>query len=291
VRSTGPIAAVLDQARADVAIRAGVEVALALAGGDRPVALDSGAHPDPHSVLGDRDELLLAGEVEAHRLAGDERQGGGDRLDLRIALRAVAAAERGNDDPDAGLRQPEDLRELRADDERDLGADPHRHPPVAHVGDAGVGLERDVLHRRAGEDVLEHFVGLREPLVGVALAQPVVVAHVRAALGVDDQVGKRLPDPRRPLVDERRALGQRVVEAEHRRQLVVLDIDQLDRLPSRVQVDGGDRGHRVADVADLVDGQDRLVAKHRAEPRLDVRPGGEIGTGQDGHHAGHGLRP
>ena len=54
------------------------------------------------------------------------------------------------------------------------------------------------------------------------------------------------------LVHQRGALGQRLLGAEDARQRLVLDLDQVDGFPGDVGIDGRDRGHLVAELADLV---------------------------------------
>ena len=92
----------------------------------------------------------------------------------------------------------------------------------------------------------------------VALAELEVVADVRARLGVDDDVGEGLAEPR---AARRGRAGRRgpgpPSSVEDRRQLLVLDLDQVERRLGGVEVDGRDGRDRLADEADLVDGQDR----------------------------------
>ena len=57
------------------------------------------------------------------------------------------------------------------------------------------------------------------------------------------------------LVDQWGALGHRLVHAQHRRQRLVLDLDQVERVLGDVRVDGADRGHGVARVERLVGGE------------------------------------
>ena len=65
------------------------------------------------------------------------------------------------------------------------------------------------------------------------------------------------------IVDQRRAGPRRLDRVEDGRELVVLDLDQPERLLGRLAVLGRHRGHLLADEADLVAGQDGHVA-HRA---------------------------
>ena len=62
-----------------------------------------------------------------------------------------------------------------------------------------------------------------------------------------------------PGVDKRRAGFQRVVDREDRRQLLIIDIDQLQRLCCNTILGCRDRGHHVAHVTDFLGCQDFLV--------------------------------
>ena len=75
---------------------------------------------------------------------------------------------------------------------------------------------------------------------------------------------------------------------DHRIELLVLDVDQLQGITSGVVIFGNDKGHLLALVADLVGGQDgdHVVAERRGPgqvQRLQHR------AGDDGHHLGVGL--
>ena len=86
-------------------------------------------------------------------------------------------------------------------------------------------------------------------------------------------------------MDERRARRQRLLRGQHRRQLLVLDLDQLDRLARGLEIDRGDSRDRLADIAHLAAGQRRLVLDERAQMML-----AEIGAGDDRLDAGQRQR-
>ena len=56
-----------------------------------------------------------------------------------------------------------------------------------------------------------------------------------------------------------RAVDHRLAHVQHRRQDLVLDLDQVERVLGDVGVDGGDGGDGVADVEHLVGGQEVLL--------------------------------
>ena len=91
------------------------------------------------------------------------------------------------------------------------------------------------------------------------------VAAVEATVGVAPVELEFVGDVvRRILVDERRVLGDRLVEAEDGWQDLVLDRDELGGPAGGLDVGGGDGGDLVADVADLLDRQRVEVRAERA---------------------------
>jgi hypothetical protein len=90
-------------------------------------------------------------------------------------------------------------------------------------------------------------------------------------------------------VDFDRIFQKRLLEIRHRRQRLVVDLDELRRVLGEIAAGGDDAGHRVAVEAHLVDGQGRHL--HRVQP-LDRRrhaqrrrPLREILPGVDGDYA------
>ena len=80
----------------------------------------------------------------------------------------------------------------------------------------------------------------------------------------------------------------RLVDIGHMRQHLVVDLDELQRLPGRAGIDRGDRGHRMAVI-------ERLLARHAVVE--DVVHGGiaigeigQVGRGDHRLHAGQLLR-
>ena len=67
---------------------------------------------------------------------------------------------------------------------------------------------------------------------------------------------------------ERGVVRERVEVVEDRRQRLVLDLDQVDRLARDLERVGGHRGDGLAEVADHVLGEDVLV--HDVQPELVV---------------------
>jgi hypothetical protein len=111
------------------------------------------------------------------------------------------------------------------------------------------------------EEVLEDAVRDLEPLIDVAAPDSVVDVHVAARAHLDvEQVGEHRAGAEL-LVDQRRSGAGGLHLVEHRRQLLVLDLDQVTRLVGRVRIGREHHGHRLAGEADLLEGQDGLVVE------------------------------
>ena len=65
-------------------------------------------------------------------------------------------------------------------------------------------------------------------------------------------------------------LLDRVLNIQHRRQLVVIYFNQLQRFLRRVDGQRRNGSHRITDVANLFDRNDRLIFEHRAVVGLDA---------------------
>ena len=81
---------------------------------------------------------------------------------------------------------------------------------------------------------------------------------------------------------ERRTRLHRLFRIEHRRQRLVFDLDQIERLFGGVLVDRRDGCHFFADVAHGVDGERQVVARLRKVAVLDA---GKVFPGDDGANA------
>ena len=252
------------------------------------VGQDVGADPEDLALLGGRDLAahdVVAGEAGAHevleavlhpldRLAEDQRRD--DRADVARVDRhlvAEAAADVRGDDADLVLGQAGDERVDRAVRVRGLAGGPQRqlaaHPLV--VGHAATGLHRRRVHARVDDVLLHHDVGLGEHRLGGGLVAGLPVEAVVVGLAV--QVG----------ADHGGVGRQGAAYVDHRRQRVVLDVDQLEGVARGVAVLGHHEGDLLALEPHLVGGQHRLhvvgQGRHPGQPLL-----GQVRTGDDRLH-------
>ena len=152
-------------------------------------------------------------------------------------------------------------------------------PPVRlRLGDAPGGLGRRVLGRAVLVDALDHVVGPRARRRGVAEADaPAVVAFVPEVVRV-------------PVRHARRVGLQRLLDVEHRGQLLEVELDPVDRLQRGLLGLGHDRGDLLAAIAHPLLGQDLLLVRldpDQAEDRVDVLR--DVLRRQRAHEAGHLL--
>ena len=136
--------------------------------------------------------------------------------------------------------------------------------------DAGMRLEHSLLDRLRLEHVFADVVGAGKRLVHFA--------ELECDLGGDVARGV--------VVQERCARPHRFFRIEHRRQRLVFDLDQVERLFGGVLVDRRDGCHLFADVAHGVDGQRQVVARLRKIAVLDA---GKVLPGDDGANARQGF--
>ena len=153
----------------------------------------------------------------------------------------------------------------------------HRELACAAVvlGDRAAGLERLGAGARPAQLAPDHHIGAREVLVDRAECELAVHGDVcRPALGMQDGIAAR-PD---------RGLG-----IDHRRQRLVLDLDQLEGVLGEVAALGSDDRHGLADVAHPVEGDAALLDRRVGETRHRARDLGDLGAGHDGCDPGQGL--
>ena len=254
----------------------------------RPSSAHPALDPERRRVLGDGEELLLHRERHLHRPPGEEREHRDQRLELDVELRAEAAAEERRAHPDAVLGPAEEARKLDPDEGRALRRGVDRERVLARLGHRHERLERRVHHLLGAERVLEDVVGGGERLPGVAAAQVVVERDVGVLAPLHVlQVGEGAG--RLELVVHDRLRGHRLDLVVDRGQLLVLGDDEVRRLLGDVRIGREHDRDRLADVAHLVDREDRLVVERRAVVRLGD-DGADVVGGDHAVHAADRLR-
>ena len=195
------------------------------------------------------------------------------------ALDAEAPADVGRDHADARLREPEEPRDLRPDAEGRLA----RHPEGQLVGGGvergqhGAGLERHAREPR-----------LRHAERDDARRDPTSARRVALANRPDER-----QVPRDVREQPRRPVGRRALGLGQRRERLVPDPDQLERVARGVRVLGHDGGDRCAGRVHVGLGDDRMgwhphpghepVHRHRGQVA-------HLGAGDHQEHAGSAAR-
>ena len=265
------------------AVRAAVEVRLHLHAGEAAVLRDAGADRDRAGVTGvRREQFLLVRHHDLHRAPRRLREQVGDRSVHRRALAAEVAAHRHRVHADGGRVHAHRGGDLASQHVRALVRRPYVRRAVRVDGDgARVRLHVDVMLLLRDERVLEHAVRARERGLDVAVRPASVGAEVGQGRAL--RVHERARVLRGVVVDERSVRRERLGDVEDGGQLLVLDLDERERLVRRVRRLRGDGGDALADEAHLVDGEDGQVAHEAPDPV------GALRAGEDGTDAGHAL--
>ena len=289
VGAGSPVAGLLGDPGARVRVGAAVHVHEAVPGHELAVPVHAGAEPDAGGRLAHRARLLFQRQVQEHPPPGLAGQGQRHGLELGVVLVAVGASHQRHHHPRLLPRHAEHLGQFVADDELVLGRTPQREPVVAPLGHGELRLHGEVGDLGEVEGVLEDPFRGSEPRVDVALGALVVKAHVGVLLGlvVDAGISREARSVVAHRLVEGRGIGmERLVHGHQRGQRLVLHIDEREGGGGRLQGLGCHRGHRVAVVADLVDGQHGRVLHQRAVVLLDVL---EVRGREHRHDPGMGL--
>jgi hypothetical protein len=178
-------------------------------------------------------------------------------------------------------RTAEDAGNVVAQHKGVLIARPQFNLLARHPRDIDVRFEVEMVDAREGETVFEHVVGGGQHRLGIAVAVAELGQDVRSWLlearhalaDLDRQAADRR------LEQQRRIVGERLRHRHHRRQKLVVDLDQAQGAVRGLLVRCGDRRDHVADVAHLVERDDRLVADRDAVIRIGQ--GCRVGPGHD----------
>ena len=240
------------------AVSAGIEKRFHLVGDDGAVALDAGLQPH-HAGVARRagDELFAIFHHHLHRPAAAQGQQIANRLVDGRALAAEIAADGDWIDANFFLGKIEGRRHARLQPLRRLARRPHLNALLLVDPDqAAMGLEKRLMHARHRVGVLDDDIGLGEAARDIAAGK-----HI-----LDESVGRLVELLGQTLiaidigVNQRRAVLRRRDNIEHRRQLFVLNVDQLQRRFGLFESIRRHRCHPLTDEAHLILGQDGNVA-------------------------------
>jgi len=214
------------------------------------------------------------------RPAGGAGERAGQRADLVAEELAAEAA--------AGIRR-HDVEPVRLDLERD------RDQPADVVVHRGVGVDRELARAavvvRGGADgldgraagarpaqpALDHQIGGGEILVHRTEVDKAMVRDVGVAtLGMEHGIAGG---------------GYRLLEIDHRRQRIVLDLDQLAGVLGDIAALGHHGRDRLAHVTHLVHGNAVLRRRRAGEVRARPRHLRRLRAGHDAEHTGQRLGP
>ena len=148
---------------------------------------------------------------------------------------------------------------------------------------ARVRLHGVLIDHRKLEALLDDLIGLGEGWVRIAFDEPFAVADIAAEPFADAGDIVKLAGARPSLVQQRRAFGPRRIDVARHKAVLVLHIDQRQRLLGDQRVFSGDHRHRFADKAHPVGRHHRAIAQTIAIIRIDVV---EILAGKNGDDAG-----
>ena len=285
VGTEAAIDALGEHQRAVVGVGAGVEADVDVAGHDPAVGVEAGAHGDERTVGpgGVHGRLDVGGDPD--RAASGPRRGRGQRLQLGVGLRAVAAADVGDLDPHRGQRQREHPGQLLAHHQRVLGGGDHMQGAGLPVGQGVVGLHGVAVDDGELGGGLDHGGGSGEGGLGVAPQQIVAVGDVVGGGGRShaQELPARLDIAL--LVDEHVG-GEGAGRVGEGGQVVVVDPHQRGRVGGLMLSLGHHHRHRLAVIADLAFGQDGVIGNYVAEAAAEFA---EVVGGDHGDHPGRGL--
>ena len=247
--------------------------------GDGAVVLGADLHLAPGGRGGaGRAEDFLAGHHHLHRATGELAHLHRQRFEIDDGLAAEAAADLRRDHLDVAHGLAEHLRRQRAHLEVALGAAP----------DGGLAVL--VRRRRAGVRFDVALMGGGNPMLALDdhVGGGETGLHVAALeLGRGGDVAGRLAGVAvgvLALVDEGCAVGDGLVDGEHRRQRFVFHVDEIERVFGLLQRLRGNGCHGVAVV-------EHLVACEHVLGEVGCAFVGEVAAGNGGQHAVGGERP
>ena len=231
-------------------------------------------HLDPHlhghPGAATRQELLLPGVDDPHRLAGlSGQESGDDGVVVVTGLAAEPSSHGALDDAHVSLCYAQGQRDTTPGHEEGGGVHVDDILTIAVLGDAPDGFNGAMPLVHTLESILYDQVRLGEGALDIASLQV-------------DRYGDV---PLRVLVDTGCPLLHRLLGIEDGGKLLPLHFDELHRLLGDSLIDGGHCGDLIPHVAGLVHRKGELVTDEGAPALLDGVVGGDHGA-----HAGQPLR-
>ena len=243
-------------------IGAGIEMNGGLLGNELAIRIHGGANIHARIVRARGQKSFLDAELQFHGPRNLPRTCGRERLDFRVGLAAVTAAHEGHNYAHAIERQIENFGEIVTHHEGMLRRGINRQlAPGIVIGDGhvrfhGVGVDHGEIKFafddvRGGSEGGIHVSPLHvHSLANICFAPRENIEIVEAAKGAADVIHS---------VNEHGAGRERAGDVEHRCQLVVSDLDFVERFLGAQLVFGYDRGHRLAHESHFADGQQRMI--------------------------------
>ncbi len=214
------------------------------------------------------------------RTAGRACQGRGDHGNfVKKKLAAEAAARDHRHDVELVRRHAERDGERPADVvvERAVDVDRELADAAIEGHDRAAGLERLGARARPAQLARDHDVGVGEILIERPEREFTMHCYVGGpALRMEHGVA---------------GCRDRGLGIDHRRQLLVVDLDQLERVLGDIAALGGDDRDRLADVAHAVERHAALLDRRIGETGQGPGDLGDVGAGHDQGHARQRLCP
>ena len=280
---------------------------------DGTVLLTAHLHLHAHGVTGGVGiELLGAGIAVVNGLTGDPSGITGQILNKNILLAAVAAADAFLDDMDLIFRNVADPTDNTADMVRHLRGAVHHQTAVLNMGIADMGLQRRMLDLAGLIGALHDGIGLGKALFDVTDTTLVGSGNILMNIGAQRElihdlafalVTGQLVERRQivgsagiidhfAVVDQRSALGHRLLHRIHGALRLILHLDERGGLVGDLRRAGNDAGNAVAHMTHLHVEQAAVMGRRLRVTLTGLHVmgfGGIVGR-QNGSNAGQLLR-
>ena len=229
--------------RTGLSIGAGVEKNFRLFRHQRAVLFHAGLDLALDRVTAAGHHRLGKSLHHPHRPLRFPRQRDDEGLNFRAGLTAVGGTDEIRVHPHFRERNVKHLRDLLAHAERVPGGRPDRDLVAVDLCDGRMRFHRIVIDHREFEIIFENLIRLSERLIDVPFNQLCLETDVFFGEGMD----------------QRRAVSHRLFDVDHRRKLLVINVDLAQRLLRGRPVHRGNRRHRLAGKDRPIQGDDRVI--------------------------------